>query len=189
MSRGRDIFNRFKWAIELLVMFYRLFPRGVRVKILERHRRTRGVLGLGIRYALLKTLAAEIGNNVSISTDVYLFNIDRLRVGDNVSIHPMSYLDAYGEICIGSDVSIAHSVSILSFDHIYSQPSACIKDQPSEAKPITIESNVWIGARATILGNVVVRTGTIVAAGSVVTRSTDKNSIVAGVPAVIKKKY
>ena len=53
----------------------------------------------------------------------------------------------------------------------------------------TIESDVWIGAKATILSGVTIGKGSVVAAGAVVTKDVPKNSIVAGVPArVIKSR-
>ena len=46
-----------------------------------------------------------------------------------------------------------------------------------------IEDDVWIGAGARILDGVVVRKGTVVGAGAVVTKSTEAYSIVVGIPA------
>lgn len=42
---------------------------------------------------------------------------------------------------------------------------------------ININNNVWIVGKCTILGGVVVGKSSIIAAGSVVTKSIDKNSI------------
>jgi maltose O-acetyltransferase len=51
-----------------------------------------------------------------------------------------------------------------------------------------LHENVWIGANVVILPNVTIGSNTIIGAGSVVTKSIDKNVIAAGVPAVIIKK-
>ena len=51
------------------------------------------------------------------------------------------------------------------------------------ARPIRIESGAWIGARSTILPGVTVGHGAVVAAGAVVTRDVEPNTLVAGVPA------
>ena len=48
---------------------------------------------------------------------------------------------------------------------------------------ITIEDNVFIGARALIMPRVTIGKNSIVAAGSIVTKSIPKGSIVAGNPA------
>ena len=56
------------------------------------------------------------------------------------------------------------------------------------SKPIFIKKNAWIGMRSIILKGVTVGEGSIVAAGSVVTKDVPDYTLVAGNPAVIKKK-
>ncbi|WP_396278352.1 acyltransferase [Glutamicibacter creatinolyticus] len=50
---------------------------------------------------------------------------------------------------------------------------------------INIEDGSWIGSNVTILGGVTVGEGSVVGAGSLVTKDVPKNSVVAGVPAKI----
>lgn len=52
-----------------------------------------------------------------------------------------------------------------------------------ETQPVTLGSDVWIGARATILSGVSIGDGAIVAAGAVVTKDVPAFAIVAGAPA------
>ena len=55
---------------------------------------------------------------------------------------------------------------------------------------VIVEEDVWIGCNATILKGVHIQTGTIIAAGSVVTTSTDPYGIYGGVPAKkIKERF
>lgn len=49
--------------------------------------------------------------------------------------------------------------------------------------PIVIEDNVWIGAGVIVLKGVTIGTGSVIAAGSVVTKDVAPFSIMAGVPA------
>ena len=97
----------------------------------------------------------------------------------------MCYIDATGEIEIGDDVSVAHGSTILSSNHIYKDIDIPIKDQGMENRRTIICNNVWLGAKSTILGGVVIQSGNVVAAGAVVTKNFEKNSVLAGVPAKI----
>jgi acetyltransferase-like isoleucine patch superfamily enzyme len=52
---------------------------------------------------------------------------------------------------------------------------------------IQICDDVWIGANASVLDGVTIEEGCIIAAGSVVTKSTVKNGVYYGVPATLMK--
>lgn len=54
---------------------------------------------------------------------------------------------------------------------------------------IVIEDGVWIGTGATIVAGAHIGRGAVVAAGSVVVGEVPANSLVAGVPAVVKKQF
>lgn len=185
--RGRDMFAKLKPVINMLTKIYSVLPRNVRSRKMARLRKRTGNLALVKRYALLKTLAKSVGDNVSIFPDVYLQNVQQMEIGNNVSFQPMVYIEAYGGVKIGDDVSIAEGASLFSVNHGFEDLSTPIKDQPLTPLPIEIENNVWIGAKATILGGVKVARGTIVAAEAAVSKDTEKNSTVAGVPARVIK--
>ena len=56
--------------------------------------------------------------------------------------------------------------------------------------PIIIEDDVWIGTDVTILSGVRVGKGTVISAGSVVTKNVEPYSIIGGIPAkLIKKRF
>ena len=188
MQRGRESFNKHKKTIVFLSRCISILPRKMRVRLLDANRMARGKRGLLVRYLLIRTLAAKCGDNVSIHQGVYVFSPEKLSLGSNVSIHPMSYIDATGGVSIGDDVSIAHGVTIMSTSHNYTDKECPIKDQGVVCKQTTVESNVWIGAKATILAGVVVGSGVVVAANAVVTKSTESDVIVGGVPASTIKR-
>lgn len=61
--------------------------------------------------------------------------------------------------------------------------------EPPSATPVIIEDDVMIGANSVILEGVKVGKGAVVAAGSVVTKDVEPNTVVAGSPArVVKRK-
>ena len=60
--------------------------------------------------------------------------------------------------------------------------------EPPSADPVIIEDDVLIGANAVILEGVKVGKGAVVAAGSIVVKNVEPNTVVAGVPAKMLKK-
>jgi len=60
-------------------------------------------------------------------------------------------------------------------------------DLLAEYRPISIGNDVWIGASVIVLDGVKIGTGAIVAAGSVVRQDVAPYTVVAGVPATVKK--
>lgn len=182
-TRGRDKFYKYKKYIILLSKFLGVMPLRIRLKIFEHFRMTKGIKGIVIRYALLKSITINCGDNVSIQSGVYILNPEKISFGNNVSVHPMCYLDASGEIIIGNDVSIAHGVTVMSTEHNFVDINKPIKDQGITLQKTNINDNVWIGAKATILAGNKVGTGSIIAANAVVTKDVPDYTIVGGIPA------
>lgn len=54
--------------------------------------------------------------------------------------------------------------------------------------PVIIEKNVWLGVNVTVLKGVTIGENTLVAAGSIVTKSLPQNVIAAGIPAKVVKR-
>lgn len=183
MVRGRDKFKKYKLFINIMVILCELLPLFIRQKLFEGCRMIKGYKGLLIRYILLNTITKECGDNVSVHPNVYLFQLKNLSIGNNVSIHPMCYIDASGGINIGNDVSIAHGSTIMSTTHRYDDFRIPIKDQSVDLLMTEVEDNVWIGAKTTILAGIKVGYGSVIGAGSVVTKDVPSNNIVGGVPA------
>lgn len=84
----------------------------------------------------------------------------------------------------GNYVLIAPNVSIIGGDHTFHIPGVPIifSERPLTPKTV-IEDDVWVGRGATILAGTRIGRGSIIAAGSVVTRDVDEYTIVGGVPA------
>jgi acetyltransferase-like isoleucine patch superfamily enzyme len=59
---------------------------------------------------------------------------------------------------------------------------------PIRTAPVRIGDNVWIGMNAVILKGVTIGENSVVAAGSVVSKSVAANTVVAGNPAVVVRK-
>lgn len=186
-ASGRSKFDKIKGIIQIICAFYKIFPMSVRKKLLVHHRNTKGMKGIAIRYALLKTIAKECGDNVSVHEGVYLLSPQNLKIGKNVSIQPMCYIDATGEVEIGDNVSFAHMATVLSTSHTYTDPDVPIKYQPVPRKKTVIKDDVLICAKATLVYGITVNSHSVVGANAVVTKDIPANKVVAGTPARVIK--
>ena len=115
----------------------------------------------------------DIGRRISFSSNIEL--------GDNSSIGDNSYI--VGQVSIGKDVMIAPSVALIASNHNYKERTIPMNKQGSTHKGITVGDNVWIGYGVIITDGVDIGNNTVIAAGSVVTKSIKENVLVGGNPA------
>lgn len=129
----------------------------------------------------------KCGVGVNISKLTYIRSVGKVSCGNYIYIGPFGKISATGGLTIGNNVSIAFDVIILTTNHNYD--SKGMKFIPYDSKliksPVTIEDNVFIGSRVIILPGVKIGKGSVVGAGSVVTKNVKPYSIVGGNPAKI----
>ena len=88
-----------------------------------------------------------------------------------------------GPVCIGSHVNLAQGITVTALNHNFEDKTKRIDEQGITTKPVIIGDDVWIGANAVILPGVTIGKHCVVAAGAVVTKDVQDNTIVGGVPA------
>lgn len=94
-----------------------------------------------------------------------------------------NYFQAIGKIFIGKGTYIAPNVGLITSNHDIND-----LNEHLPAKDIVIGKNCWIGMNSVILPGVELGEGTVVGAGSVVTKSfLDGHCVIAGNPAKIIK--
>ena len=135
-----------------------------------------------IRNACFKNVLKNMGENCNICDAVTVYCPQNISLGDRVSVHQNSYIGGTGEINIGNYVAIANGATIISETHNFSETDKFIKDQGITKKPISIEDDVWLGSKVTILGNTRIGKGAVIGAGSVVTKDIPSYTIAYGVP-------
>jgi acetyltransferase-like isoleucine patch superfamily enzyme len=94
-----------------------------------------------------------------------------------------------GPVTIGNAVIFAQNVVLSGLNHSYEDIHIPIRDQVVSTDPIIIEDECWVGANAVITAGVTVGKHSIIAAGSVVTKSIEPYSIAVGNPARVIKRY
>jgi acetyltransferase-like isoleucine patch superfamily enzyme len=117
---------------------------------------------------------------------------DHLVIGprERIYIHPTAVLSnailnsSSGRIDIMGDAFFGQHVLILAGTHDTAlRGQARFKELPPEGHDILIEEGAWIASGAIIIGPCVIGRNAVVAAGAVVNRDVDADTLVAGVPA------
>ncbi|AEY93703.1 acetyltransferase [Streptomyces hygroscopicus subsp. jinggangensis 5008] len=121
---------------------------------------------VGERTALLPPFHAAFGSNVHIGDD--FFGNVNLTFVDDVDIR------------IGDGVMIAPSVTLTTTGHPV-HPSRRT-DSGRFSEPIVIEDKVWIGSNAVVLPGVRIGYGSVIGAGSVVSRDIPPMTVAVGTP-------
>lgn len=110
----------------------------------------------------------------------------RLSIGRHSALSVHIFIDLAAPITIGKNVTIGPMALLVTGAHEIADSSR--RAGNLTPKPISICDGAWLGAHSTILPGVTIGEGAIVAAGSVVTKDVPPNTLVAGVPAVIKRQ-
>ena len=143
---------------------------------------------ISLRNFLLKLSGIQINKGTRILPN-NTFLVSKIAIGSNSLINRNCYFDDSGlnsSITIGNNVYLAPFVKLICISHDYSNPE--IRAGLRVTKPIIIHDGSWIGANSTILPGITIGKGSIIAAGSVVTKNVPNNELWGGVPAKLIKK-
>lgn len=139
-----------------------------------------GNVPLHLKRKLFYQLAGvKIGKGSVIHMWCNFYDPKNIEIGDDTIIGDHAFLDGRAKLKIGNHVDIASQVLIYNSEHDIE------KEDFSDAVygEVVIEDYVFIGPRVTILPNVHIGHGAVVAAGAVVTKDVESFKIVGGVPA------
>ena len=136
-----------------------------------------------IRIIIAKLTEKPIDETFNLFPPFYTDCGKNLHIGKNVFINSGCRFQDQGGITIGDGTLIGHQVVLATLNHeLNPQTRGTI-----HPLPISIGKNVWIGANATVLPGVRIGDGAIIAAGAVVSKDVEVNTIVGGVPAKVMK--
>jgi maltose O-acetyltransferase len=140
-----------------------------------------------LRRVLMRWSGMKIGKRVAISTNVMVYN-RFLMIGDDTWVGPDStfYTNQDGQVSIGRNCDIGPGVALVTGSH--EMGDELRRAGTGYCRDISIGDGSWIGARAVILGGVVIGLGSVVGAGALVLPGNyAANSLLIGVPAKVKK--
>lgn len=130
----------------------------------------------------LKMVLENMGDNVNVRPQIKFVNGSNISLGNNSGIGEKSFIQDIGKVTIGNDVLMGPEVMIFTSNH-NTLRTDLIRNQKLNIKDVVIEDDVWIGARVIILPGVKVAKGTVIGAGSIVTKDTEEYTIIGGNPA------
>ncbi len=130
----------------------------------------------------------SLGERCSLEQHVYFNAAGGYSAGKTIEIGSGTFIgsgcefNAIESIRIGRDCLIASGSRFIDHNHGTATGTA-MKLQPETSSPIQLGDDVWIGVNSVVLKGVTIGDGAIIAAGSIVTKSVEPYTIVAGVPA------
>jgi acetyltransferase-like isoleucine patch superfamily enzyme len=140
------------------------------------HIDNQGTLTVGERVRLVSTVA---------TLELAVLPGARLEIGDNVFINYGTSIVAGNRVTIGDDCLIGTHVMVMDCDFHRVEDKAW----DTTGTPIILQDRVWLGNRSIILKGVTIGHDAVVAAGSVVTHDVPAETVVAGVPARVVRRF
>ncbi|GAB3663653.1 putative colanic acid biosynthesis acetyltransferase [Echinicola sediminis] len=133
----------------------------------------------GIKVYFLRLFGAKIGKGVVIKPGVNIKYPWFLSIGDHVWIGEKVWVDNLAQVVLGNHVCISQGAMLLCGNHNYKQ-----KNFDLIVGKITIEDGAWIGAQSVVCPGVTCRSHSVLAVGSVATKTLDQYTIYQGNPAI-----
>lgn len=135
--------------------------------------------------ALRDLLGVELPEGITVLAPVYFDYGTSTHFGKGTFVNHGCYFMDGGIINIGENVFIGPYCGFYTASHPVKYAD---RNKGFErALPISIGDNCWLGANVSVLQGVIIGSGCVIAAGSVVTENMPDNCVVAGVPASVKK--
>ncbi|MCK5907632.1 MAG: WcaF family extracellular polysaccharide biosynthesis acetyltransferase [Flavobacteriales bacterium] len=131
-----------------------------------------------LKVFLLKIFGAKMGKGVVVKPGVNIKYPWKLTVGNHVWIGENVWIDNLDEVKIGDNSVLSQGAMLLCGNHNFKKSSFDLI-----TKPIVLEEGVWIGAKCTVTGGVVCKSHSVLAVNSVASINLDAYSIYRGNPA------
>ena len=159
-------------------------------------------LNITLSNAVPGNVNVEIGNDCILSCLIELQSPNaKVIIGDGVFIGPGTRIFCYDKIVFENDIMVSWGCTFID-TNAHSLNSEERKNDVRDwmkgpgnknwsvvkHSPVTIKSKSWVGFNSIISKGVTLEEGTVIASGSVVSKSTESYSVYGGNPAVFLKK-
>ncbi|KAB7881207.1 colanic acid biosynthesis acetyltransferase WcaF [Poseidonibacter ostreae] len=136
-----------------------------------------------IKIKVLRTFGASVGNGVVIKPNVNIKYPWFLIIGNDCWIGEDVWIDNLAQVSIGNNVCLSQGAYLLTGSHDYKKEAFDLM-----LGAIVLENGVWIGAKSVVCPNVTCKSHSVLAVGSVATKSLKEYGIYQGNPAVWKRE-
>lgn len=143
------------------------------------------VFFIRLRGRLAAPFFKNCGNNFGIGRNVVFYDPSKIEIGTNVYIAYGCWLSAGLGITIDDEVLLG-PYNVISTSN-YTRKNGSFRFGTSSGGKVTIGRGTWIGAHCSILANVQIGNGSLIAANTVVLKNIPGDVVFAGNPGQIKK--
>ncbi|AWV98404.1 WcaF family extracellular polysaccharide biosynthesis acetyltransferase [Arcticibacterium luteifluviistationis] len=128
---------------------------------------------------VLRVFGAKMGENIMIKPKVNIKYPWLLEVGDNTWIGEQVWIDNLDFVKVGTNVCLSQGVMLLTGNHDYKSRKFDLM-----VGKITLEDGVWIGAKSLVAPGVICHEHSVLGAASLLSKSLPSNEIWSGNPAI-----
>ena len=140
-----------------------------------------GKFGRTVRYNTCKHIFAECGKNVNVERLAFFASGTRIKIGNNSGLGINCCVP--GNLEVGTNVMMGPNCYILGANHEFERIDIPIIEQGfKEPLKTVIEDDVWIGRDVLMTPGRRIRTGSIIAARTVLCKDFPEYSIIGGNP-------
>lgn len=132
------------------------------------------------RSKIIRENFGKTGKNFKVEQPFYADIWERISVGENFYSNYNFKILAGNKVTIGDNVMFGPDCSLYAAGHPFDSEFRATGAE--YAWPIQIGNNVWIGGGTKIVGGVSIGDNTVIAAGSIVTKSIPSNVLAGGNP-------
>lgn len=143
-----------------------------------------GYSGILLRRVWYRATLRYCGSNLTVDW-LAVIRTRESEIGHRCTLGVSNWV---GWVRLGNDVMTGSHVVFISGgrQHSFEDVSRPMRQQHGGKKQVTIGDDVWIGAQAVVMEDV--SSGTVIGAGSIVTRQYPELSVIAGNPARVLRK-